>query len=36
MSQPQHDAILRQAIELAKSNKRAEARQMILKVVNQD
>ena len=36
MSQPQHDALLRQAIELAKSNKRAEARQMILKVVNQD
>ncbi len=36
MSQPQHDALLRQAIELAKSNKRAEARQLILKVVNQD
>jgi hypothetical protein len=36
MSQPQHDALLRQAIELAKSNKRAEARQMILKVVTQD
>lgn len=36
MAQPQHDALLRQAIELAKSNKRAEARQIILKVVNQD
>lgn len=36
MSQSQHDAQLRQAIELAKSNKRAEARQIILKVVNQD
>ena len=36
MSQPQHDALLRQAIELAKSNKRTEARQIILKVVGQD
>lgn len=36
MSQPQHDTLLRQAIELAKSNKRPEARQLILKVVNQD
>lgn len=31
-----NDALLRQAIELAQANKRAEARQLILKVVGQD
>lgn len=31
-----HDALLRQAFELAQTNKRAEARQLILRVVTQD
>lgn len=36
MSQSQHDTMLRQAIELAKANKREEARQIILNVVTLD
>lgn len=31
-----HDALLKQAVELAKANKRAEARELILKVLRQD
>lgn len=33
---PSHDALLKQAIELAKANKRDEARELILKVLQQD
>lgn len=33
---PSHDALLKQAVDLAKANKRAEARELILKVLQQD
>lgn len=33
---PSHDVLLKQAVDLAKANKRAEARELILKVLQQD